>query len=222
MAAAAAATAPRCVDGSAGFLLSRGAGRKTLDYRRSARIYSQGDAANAIFVLLEGSVILMAVSYLGKDAVLGVVKPGEFFGEDCVLEAERRGCSAIAVERCTVLRVEKQDLRYVLRNSVEFNETFLQQVLRRKILVEAALADQLFSSSERRLARVLMLLARGSTGAVTGAIPRISQTTLAAMVGTTRSRISYFLGKFRCMGVVQRGRTLTVNIRLLEKMLTQQ
>lgn len=219
---ATAATVQYYVDGSAGFLLSRGAGRKTLEYRRSARVYSQGDTANAIFVVLEGSIILMTVSYLGKEAVLGVVKPGEFFGEDCILEAERRGSSAVAIERCTLLRVEKQDLRYVLRNSVEFNETFLQQVLRRKSLLEAALADQLYSTSERRLARVLMLLARGASGAATGAIPRISQTTLAAMVGTTRSRISYFLGKFRCMGLVQRGRTLTVNIRLIENMLSQQ
>jgi CRP-like cAMP-binding protein len=220
---AAAPTAPYCIDidGSAGFLLSRGAGRKTLDYRRSARIYSQGDTANAIFVVLEGGVILMAVSYFGKEAVLGVVKPGEFFGEDCILESERRGSSAVAIERCTVLRVEKQDLRYVLRNSVQFSETFLQQMLRRKSLLEAALADQLLSSSERRLARVLMLLARGANGAPMGAIPRISQTTLAAMVGTTRSRISYFLGKFRRMGLVQRGRTLTVNIRLVENMLSQ-
>ena len=119
-----------------------------------------------------------------------------------------------------MLRVERQDLRYVLRNSVAFNETFLKQMLRRKSVTEAALADQLFSSSERRFARVLIVLARGAKCAPTGAIPRISQTTLAAMVGTTRSRISYFLGKFRRMGLVQRGRTLTVNIRLVENMLS--
>ena len=207
------------VGGPAGFLLSDGAGRSTLDYRRSARVYSQGDRSNAIFVVLRGTVLLSVVSNCGKEAVVGVIGVGEFFGEDCILDAGIRGSSAVTLERARLLRVENQDLRYVLRRSTEFCENFMHQLLRRKSVMEEALADQLFSSSEQRLARVLIVLARPANGASKGPIPRMSQTTLAAMVGTTRSRINYFLGKFRSMGLVEGSQTLRVDIPGMKNML---
>jgi CRP/FNR family cyclic AMP-dependent transcriptional regulator len=207
------------IGGPAGFLLSDGAGRSTLDYRRSVRVYAQGDRSNAIFVVLRGTVLLSVVSNGGKEAVVGVIGTGEFFGEDCILESEIRGSSAVTLERSRLLRVENQDLRYVLHRSSEFCENFMQQLLRRKGIMEEALADQLFSSSEQRLARVLIVLARPVNGAPMSAIPRMSQTTLAAMVGTTRSRINYFLGKFRGMSLVDGSQTLRVNVPGMKNML---
>jgi CRP/FNR family transcriptional regulator, cyclic AMP receptor protein len=143
---------------------------------------------------------MSVVSRHGKEAVVGVVAAGECFGEECIVNQGTRVTSAITLEASTLMRVEKQDMRYALRNSPEICEKFMCQLFRRKRQVEECLADQVFSSSELRLARMLLMLAGDSTGKKT--LPRVSQTTLAAMVGTTRSRISFFLNKFRTAGLI--------------------
>jgi CRP-like cAMP-binding protein len=171
--------------------------------------------------MMRGRILLTVVNPHGKEAVVGVVGPGEFFGEECIREAETRGSSAVTLERSTLVRIEKQDLRHTLRNSAEFCENFLHHLVYRKNLAEEALADQLFNSSERRLARVLMVLARNPNLAPAGTVPRMSQTILAAMVGTTRPRISYFLGKFRRMGLIEGRSTLRVHVSRIENMLAE-
>jgi len=207
--------------GPSGFLLTNGAGRTSGEYRRGIIIYSQGDVANSIYLVQQGRVLLNVVSCGGKEAVVGIAGPGDYFGEDCILDEERRACSAIVLERSLLVRIEKQEMKYALCHSPGFCESFLHQVLRRKKQVEESLADQLFSSSERRLARILLLLARDSEGGPASTIPRLSQTTLAAMVGTTRSRISYFLGKFRKLGLIEYGQRIRVNAVTMGAMLKE-
>jgi len=206
-------------NGSAGFLLSNGVGRSKSEYRRGQTVYLQGDPANAVFFVIQGRVLLSVVSPCGREAVVGIIGPGEFFGEGSINDEEIRETAAITLERSTIVRIERQDMKYVLRHSMEFCEGFLRHLLRRKTQMEEALADQLFSCSERRLARVLLLLARDSDGQPCVAVPRVSQTTLAAIVGTTRSRISYFLAKFRKMGLVEGGSTIRVNPDRIGEML---
>lgn len=205
--------------GSSGFLLTGGAGRGAATYTRGSIIYSQGDGASTIFFVHSGRVLLNVVSTYGKEAIIGMASPGEFFGEGCVFGEPVRTSSAVALERTTLVRVERQDLRYVLRNSSEFCEDFLQRIVRQKKELEEALADQLFSSSERRLARILMILSRDCTSGELHSIPRLSQTTLAAMVGTTRSRISYFLGQFRKLGLIETTPEIRVNTARMAAML---
>jgi CRP-like cAMP-binding protein len=151
------------------------------------------------------------VSSCGKEAIVGIVGPGGILGAGCIFDEDTRTSTAVALERVTLVRIERQDLKYVLCHSTEFNQEFLRCVLRQKREVEESLADQLFSSSERRLARILMMLSQNPQGIPGGPIPRLSQTTLAAMVGTTRSRISYFLGRFRQSGLIEGGAKIRVN-----------
>lgn len=205
--------------GSSGFLLTSGAGRGSVAYARGSIIYSQGDSATTVFFVQSGRILLNVVSAYGKEAIIGMAGPGEFFGEGCVFEEPVRTSSAIALERTTLLRIEKQDLKFVLRNSSEFCEDFLQRIVRQKKELEEALADQLFSSSERRLARILVILSRDGKGSEPHSIPRLSQTTLAAMVGTTRSRISYFLGQFRKLGLIEPSPEIRVNTARMAAML---
>ena len=205
--------------GSSGFLLTSGAGRTSAEYGRGSIIYAQGDVASTVFLVQQGRIVLNIVSPCGKEAIVGMAGPGEFFGEGCIFEETRRTSSAVALERSLLLRFEKQDLKYVLRHSSDFCETFLYRLLRQKKELEEALADQLFSSSERRLARILLILSRDATGTDLPSIPRLSQTTLAAMVGTTRSRISYFLGQFRKLGLIASTPEIRVNRARIADML---
>jgi len=205
--------------GSSGFLLTSGAGRTTAEYTRGSIIYAQGDYASTVFLVQEGRVVLNVVSPCGKEAIVGMAGPGEFFGEGCIFEEDRRASSAVALERSLLLRFEKQDLKYVLRHSSDFCETFLHRIVQQKKELEEALADQLFSSSERRLARILLVLSRDAAGTELTSIPRLSQTTLAAMVGTTRSRISYFLGQFRKLGLIASTPEIRVNRARMAAML---
>ena len=148
-----------------------------------------------------------------------MASPGEFFGEGCIFDETPRPTSAVAVERSRLVRIEKQDLKYVLRHSSDFCESFLHRIMRQKKELEEALADQLFNSSERRLARILLLLSRDTAGVESPSLPRLSQTTLAAMVGTTRSRISYFLGQFRKLGLIESTPEIRVNRARMSAML---
>jgi len=218
-----AAAAARLIQnlGSSGFLLTSGAGRSSAEYRRRSVIYSQGETAGGVLFVQQGRVLLSVVSDCGKEAILGIVGPGGILGAGCIFDEPYRSSTAIALERVSLVRIEKQDLKYVLAHSVEFNQEFLRCLLRQKRETEEALADQLFSSSERRLARILMMLSHNPQGIPGGPIPRLSQTTLAAMVGTTRSRISYFLGKFRQMGLIEGGTKIRVNAARMSAMLKQ-
>jgi CRP-like cAMP-binding protein len=188
--------------GRSDYLLHHGAGRSTTKWRRGKTVYTQGDPSDAVFFVDQGRVLMNVVSRHGKEAVVGVVAAGGFFGEECIADQSTRVTSAITLEPTTLIRVEKQDMRYAMRNSPEMCEKFVCQLFRRKSEVEECLADQVFSSSEMRLARVLLMLA-GETGLRKRSLPRVSQTTLAAMVGTTRSRISFFLNKFHATGVIE-------------------
>jgi CRP/FNR family cyclic AMP-dependent transcriptional regulator len=189
-----------------------GAGRATSKWRRGRTVYTQGDPSDSVYLVEQGRVLMNVVSRHGKEAVVGVVSPGDFFGEECLVDQSTRVTSAVTLEQATLVRVEKQDMRYALRSSPEVCERFMGQLFRRKHQVEECLADQVFSSSELRLARVLLMLAGESAGLPKRALPRVSQTTLAAMVGTTRSRISFFLNKFRASGMIDYDQGIRVDI----------
>jgi CRP/FNR family transcriptional regulator, cyclic AMP receptor protein len=193
--------------------------RSVIQFRRAQMIYSQGDSAGSIFQIVKGRVFLNVVSNQGKEAVVSILNEGDYFGESCLVDHEARKSSAIALEATTVHRIERQDLRYNLRSCPDFCEEFMSSLLRRQSQIEEDLAQQLLNSSEQRLARVLVALA-GSPGTVAcKPLPRISQATLASMVGTTRSRISYFLCKFRKMGLIEGTSPMRVDLPGLESML---
>jgi CRP/FNR family transcriptional regulator, cyclic AMP receptor protein len=199
--------------------LLHGAGRTICKLRRNRTVYSQGDLSDAVFLVEQGRVLMNMVSPHGKEAVVGMVSPGDFFGEECMVDQNTRVTSAVTLEPVTLLRVDKQDMRYALRSSLEVCERFMGQLFRRRRQVEESLADQVFSSSELRLARILLMLAGESTGFPKRMLPRVSQTTLASMVGTTRSRISFFLNKFHADGMIDYERGIRVDTEKLASLL---
>jgi CRP/FNR family cyclic AMP-dependent transcriptional regulator len=184
-------------------------------------VYRQGDPSDSAFLLEEGRVLMNVVSSQGKEAIVGVISPGDLFGEECIVDESTRVTSAIALEPLTLLRIERQDFRYAVRNSPEFCDRLLNQMFRRRRQAEESLADHVFCSSELRLIRVLLTLAEQSTGYRLRTLPRVSQTTLAAMVGTTRSRISFFLNKFRATGMIEYDQGIRVDTARLSAALNQ-
>jgi CRP-like cAMP-binding protein len=205
---------------SKGFLAKVGSGRSVARFLPGNRIFAQGDPANAVFYIQEGRVKLTVVSRQGKEAVIGILGAGDFFGEGCLAGQPRRMASAAAMSECSIMRLEKAALMRVLRQEAEFSEMFLMHVLSRNIRFEADLVDQLFNSSEKRLARVLLLLANfGKTGEPQTVIPKISQETLAEIIGTTRSRVSFFMNRFRRMGFIHYNGGLEVHSSLLNVVL---
>jgi CRP/FNR family cyclic AMP-dependent transcriptional regulator len=203
------------------FVFAGRAGKSVLRHRRGRTVFSQGDAADAVFYVMDGMVILSVVSSEGKEAVVETLGPGEFFGADCILEQAVRLCSAVTLDHCTLMRIERSDLKNHLRHSPDFSESFLRHLLIRNNRMRLDLAEQLFSCSERRLLRALLVLARDAqSGADSVSIPRVSQSTLAAMVGTTRSRISYFLGRFRKMGLITNYHGVRVNKAMIKTLLS--
>jgi CRP/FNR family cyclic AMP-dependent transcriptional regulator len=167
-------------------------------------IYRQGDPADAVHYIISGKIQLTVVSEHGKEAVIAVLEPGEFFGEGCVVSQPLRMTSASATEKATVVRIEKATMIRVLHEQPEVAETLITFLLARNIQIEADLVDQLFNSSERRLARLLLLLANiGKEGKMEKILPAVHQDTLAARVGTTRSRINFFMNKFRKLGFIE-------------------
>ena len=189
-------------------------------YQARQVIFAQGDPADAVFYLMAGRVKRTVVSEEGKEAVVALLGPGEFFGEGCLSGKTHRVSSAIAMEECTIARLEKSVLVSVLHEQVTFAEMFIAYLLTRNQRIEADLADQLFSSSEKRLARLLLNLADLDEQKKSEAIlPKISQETLAEMVGTTRSRISFFMNKFRRLGFIDYDGHLTVNRSLMNVIL---
>jgi CRP/FNR family cyclic AMP-dependent transcriptional regulator len=198
------------------FLAKVGTGRALAEHRPAQVIFSQGDAADAIFYIQKGKVKLTVVSNQGKEAVIAILGAGEFFGEGCLAGQIKRMATAATMSACSVTRLEKTAAIRVLHEEPSFSEMFVQHLLARSIRIEEDLVDQLFNSSEKRLARVLLLLANfGKEGKPETAIAKISQETLAEIVGTTRSRVSFFMNKFRKLGFIDYNGTLKVHSSLL-------
>lgn len=185
------------------FLATIGEGRKILSIDKKQAIFAQGDGADAVFYVQKGKVRLTVVSAAGKEATIAIVGEGNFFGEGSLAGQLRRMGSAAAMTDCVILRVDKKIMLDALHREPAFSEMFVAYLLARNIRYEEDLVDQLFNSSEKRLARILLILARfGKDGVPETVIPRISQETLAEMVGTTRSRVSFFMNRFRKMGLI--------------------
>jgi CRP/FNR family transcriptional regulator, cyclic AMP receptor protein len=197
-----------------------GEGRTTAEYDKNQVVFAQGDIANAIFYLQKGRVKLTVVSSSGKEAVVAILGPGDFFGEGCLARQTLRMATASAMDVCSIMRMEKARIIRLLREEPAFSEMFVAHLLSRSIRVEEDLVDQLFNSSEKRLARVLLLLANfGKEGPPEPVIAKISQETLAEIVGTTRSRVSFFMNKFRKLGFIDYKDRLEVHSSLLSVVL---
>ena len=177
-------------------------GRSISKYRKNQTVFSQGSSADAVFYIQKGKVKITVVSEQGKEAVVAVLGPDEFCGEGCLTGQPLRLATATAMTECEIMRLEKATMIRVLHEEPAFSEMFVSHLLARTIRVEADLVDQLFNSSEKRLARALLLLANfGKDGRPEPIIAKVSQETLAEMIGTTRSRVSYFMNKFRKLGL---------------------
>ena len=185
------------------FLATIGDGRKKLAVDKRQGIFSQGDNADAVFYIQSGKVKLTVVSKTGREATIGMLSEGNFFGEGALAGQSQRMGSASAMTDCELLRIDKKAMMEALHREHTFSDMFVAYLLARNIRYEEDLVDQLFNSSEKRLARVLLLLARfGKEGVPETVVPKISQETLAEMVGTTRSRVSFFMNRFRKMGFI--------------------
>jgi CRP-like cAMP-binding protein len=185
-------------------LAKAGQGKTIAGYPKSEAIFSQGDRADGVFYIQKGKVKLSVVNNSGREAVIAILDSGDFFGEECLTGRLLRFSSAIALSECSVLRVEKTVMMRLLHEEPAFSGVFVSYLLSRTMRIESDLVDQLFNSSEKRLARMLLLLANfGKDGTPDTVIARISQETLANMIGTTRSRVSFFMNKFRKLGLIQ-------------------
>jgi CRP/FNR family cyclic AMP-dependent transcriptional regulator len=203
------------------FLATIGEGRKVVAFLKKKTIFAQGDEADAIFYIQDGKVRLTVVSKIGKEATLGILSEGEFFGEGGLAGQPLRMGSATAMTDCELLQIDKKAMMLALHREHAFSDLFVTYLLARNIRYEEDLVDQLFNSSEKRLARLLLLLAHfGKEGVPETVIPKISQETLAEMIGTTRSRVSFFMNRFRELGFLDYGkRGLQVHSSLLNVVL---
>jgi CRP/FNR family cyclic AMP-dependent transcriptional regulator len=204
------------------FLSTIDGGRKISAFHKKETIFVQGDSSDSVFYINEGKVKLTVVSQTGKEATIGILNEGDFFGEGCLAGQPVRLCSATAVTDCWVMRIDKKSMMEVLHREQTFSDLFVAYLLTRNIRYEEDLVDQLFNSSEKRLARTLLLLAHfGKEGKHEVAVPKISQEVLAEMVGTTRSRVSFFMNRFRKLGFIDyhAGDTLRVHSSLLSVVL---
>jgi CRP/FNR family transcriptional regulator, cyclic AMP receptor protein len=198
------------------FLSKVGEGRKIVDYSKNQVVFSQAERADAIFYIQKGKVKLTVVSNAGKEAIIAILGAGDFLGEGSLAGRPVRMATATAMSDCSIVRLEKAAMIRVLHEEPAFSEMFLAYVLSRNMRIEENLVDQLFNSSEKRLARVLLLLANfGKEAKPEPLIAKISQETLAEMIGTTRSRVSFFMNKFRKMGFIEYNGGLHVHSSLL-------
>jgi CRP/FNR family transcriptional regulator, cyclic AMP receptor protein len=206
------------------FLSKVGRGRTIAKYRQNKKVFSQGEAADSVFFIEEGKVKVTVVSEQGKEAVIAVLGPGQFCGEGCLLAGQpRRMATATAMTECEIMRLEKTAVVQVMHDEPAFAKLFVSHLLARTIRVEEDLVDQLFNSSEKRLARALLLLANfGKEGRPEPIIAKVSQEMLAEMIGTTRSRVSFFMNKFRELGFIEYNGSLIVNSSLLSVVLHDQ
>jgi CRP-like cAMP-binding protein len=204
------------------FLSTIDGGRKIAAFPKKQPIFVQGDSSGAVFYIQKGKIKLTVVSKTGKEATIGILNEGDFFGEGCLTGQPLRLCSATAMTDCSVMRIDKKSMMEVLHREHAFSDMFVAYLLTRNIRYEEDLVDQLFNSSEKRLARMLLLLAHfGKEGKHEVAVPKISQETLAEMVGTTRSRVSFFMNRFRKLGFIDyhAGNALQVHSSLLNVVL---
>ncbi|MGA9860746.1 MAG: Crp/Fnr family transcriptional regulator [Terriglobales bacterium] len=202
------------------FLATIGEGRKFVLFSKKQIIFAQGDTADAVFHIQTGKVRLTVVSNDGKEATIGILGDGEFFGEGSLAGQALRMGSATAMTDCAVLRIDKKAMMEALHREHEFSDLFVAYLLARNIRYEEDLVDQLFNSSEKRLARILLLLAQfGKEGKPETVVPKISQETLAEMVGTTRSRVSFFMNRFRKLGFIHYNGGLQIHSSLLNVVL---
>ena len=205
------------------FLAKVGEGRSIDRYSKDQTVFSQGDPADAVFYIQKGKVKVTVVSEQGKEAVVAILGTDEFFGEGCLAGQARRMATATAMTECDIMRLEKAAIVDVIHDEPAFSEMFIAHLLARTIRVEADLVDQLFNSSEKRLARLLLLLANfGKEGKPEPIIAKISQETLAEMIGTTRSRVSFFMNKFRKLGFIDYNGGIDVHSSLLNVVLHDQ
>jgi CRP-like cAMP-binding protein len=185
------------------FLSTINGGRKIADFPKKKTIFVQGDSSDGVFYIKKGKVRLTVVSEIGKEATIGILNEGDFFGEGCLAGQPLRLCSATAMTDCSVMKIDKKSMMEVLHREHAFSDMFVAYLLARNIRYEEDLVDQLFNSSEKRLARILLLLAHfGKEGKQETVIPKMSQETLAEMIGTTRSRVSFFMNRFRKLGFI--------------------
>jgi len=198
------------------FLVSANVPRRVVRYAAGAVVFAQGAAAGNVFYVQRGGVKLSVLSATGKEAVVAILGPGDFFGEGCLAGQSIRMGSATALAPTAVLRMPKKEMIRMLHEQSTFSDLFITHMLARNIRIEEDLVDQLFNSSEKRLARALLLLARyGKDDTPLSVLPKLSQETLAEMVGTTRSRVNFFMNKFRKLGFIEYNGTLKINHSLL-------
>jgi CRP/FNR family transcriptional regulator, cyclic AMP receptor protein len=203
------------------FLDSAGVGRKINKFQANETLFTQGSPANSVMYLQEGGVKLTVVNESGKEAVVAILGPGDFLGEGCLAGELLCMATAMAIGPTTVLTIEKDEMTRALHGEHEFSDRFIAYMLARNLRVQQDLIDQLFNSSEKRLARTLLLLARyGAPGQPEKTLPKISQETLAEMIGTTRSRVNFFMNKFRKLGFIEYNGVIRVNNSLLNIVLS--
>jgi CRP/FNR family transcriptional regulator, cyclic AMP receptor protein len=203
------------------FLSEAGIGRTIVDVQKKEKIFSQGEVGEAVFYIQQGRAKLSVVSREGKEATISLFGPGDFIGEDCIAGVQSsRMATATALTECTLLRIERKEMMRVIHEEHIFSDVFVAYLLARNTRIQADLVDQLFNSSEKRLARALLLLANfGKQGKPETVIPKISQEMLAEMIGTTRSRVSFFMNRFRKLGFIDYNGTLRIHSSLLNVVL---
>jgi CRP/FNR family transcriptional regulator, cyclic AMP receptor protein len=202
------------------FLAKAGSGTTIVSLRKKDAIFRQGGRSDAVYYIQEGRVKLTVVSKQGKEATIALLGSGDFIGEECIATQALRLATATAISECKVLRIEIKEMMRVLHQEHSFSEVFISYLLARKSRIQADLVDQLFNSSEKRLARTLLLLAHfGKESTAEKVVPKISQETLAEIIGTTRSRVSFFMNRFRKMGFVDYNGGLRVHSSLLNVVL---
>jgi CRP/FNR family transcriptional regulator, cyclic AMP receptor protein len=202
------------------FLAKVGKGKTISKYRKDQIVFSQGQIADAVFYIQQGKVRLTVVSEQGKEAVIAILEPGHFFGEGCLNGHPLRIATTRAIDECVITRIEKATMMATIHGEPDFSELFMSYLLTRNSRIEEDLIDQLFNSSEKRLARLLLLLANfGKQGKPEPIVGRFSQETLAEMIGTTRSRVSFFMNKFRKLGFIEYNGKLEVHNSLLNVVL---
>src|SRR5690242_19536994 len=205
----------------AAFLAKTGLGRTILDLKKGQTVFSQGDVADAVFYVQKGKIRLTVISKRGKEATISLLGSGSFLGEECIATIQpQRMATATALTPASILRIERTEMIRVLHEEKLFSEVFVTHLLTRNARIQEDLVDQLFNSSEKRLARALLLLAQfGKEGKPEAIVPRISQETLAEIVGTTRSRVSYFMNKFRRLGFIEYNGGMNIHSTLLNVIL---
>jgi CRP/FNR family transcriptional regulator, cyclic AMP receptor protein len=205
------------------FLAIAGRGRTISRYRNNQVVFSLGEVADSVFYVSEGKVKLIVLSEQGKEAIVAILGPNQFCGEGCLAGQPRRMATAVAMTECEIMRLDKPTIMRVLHDEPSFSEMFISHLLARTIRIEADLVDQLFNSSEKRLARALLLLANfGKEGRPEPVLANVSQATLAEMIGTTRPRVTHFMNKFRQLGFIEYNGVLKVHSSLLSVVLHDQ